>query len=48
MGVYGAVFWEGGGKWGIILGRVGVGGKTFWLDGGEWGWLGVSRGGCTV
>ena len=54
MGVYGALFWVGGGEWGgwgIILGGwVGVEKYFGWVEvvGDEWGWVGVSGGRCTV
>ena len=51
MGVYGTLFWVGGGKWGIILGGWGwVVHYIGWVElgGDDRGWVGVSGGGCTV
>ena len=52
MGVSGALFWVGGGGWGIII-QMDGGGWGIILDGLGWvghyfGWVGVSEGGCTV
>ena len=46
-----ALFWVGGGRWGIILGGWAWEGTFSWwveVGGYEWGWVGVSGGGCTV